>query len=346
MYKTSTHSLRSQDRLPDELKKACRKLGLIGGSPLFLASLLEAYYQTKEQKVVFIKGPRGSGKRSFAKLVHTLNRPRCAIREITAESLSSLDPLSIDCLERQTQENEPVATTYISDAQLLTRRVREKLVKKLSHRAALLILGMNVQNHKESPYLGSCGQENIDGYLTLHLPSLKQRAGDASLLCRNWIMSTIQNADQWDFDCESLCQSAEQVEWPQNLTSLRQFCSLAPVISIPALNFALRSHQMGDAPWDTIPLPRILEGYSMDHYLRDLRKRLIDRAVKETSGNLSAAARLLGITPQAVSQYLRYQKDFEEVNSKDSGNNPQASIFPQSGQDHKDDGPHLRKAGG
>jgi transcriptional regulator with GAF, ATPase, and Fis domain len=43
----------------------------------------------------------------------------------------------------------------------------------------------------------------------------------------------------------------------------------------------------------------------MDAYLTSVRKQLILRALESARGNQSEAARLLGMTPQAVHKFLR-----------------------------------------
>jgi len=52
-------------------------------------------------------------------------------------------------------------------------------------------------------------------------------------------------------------------------------------------------------------LPQPHEGFSLEEYLASARKQLLLRALETTRGNQSEAARLLGITPQAVHKFLR-----------------------------------------
>jgi len=52
-------------------------------------------------------------------------------------------------------------------------------------------------------------------------------------------------------------------------------------------------------------LPEPHDGFSLEEYLTSARKQLILRALETTKGNQSEAARLLGVTPQAVHKFLR-----------------------------------------
>ncbi|HID72696.1 TPA: sigma-54-dependent Fis family transcriptional regulator, partial [Candidatus Micrarchaeota archaeon] len=56
-------------------------------------------------------------------------------------------------------------------------------------------------------------------------------------------------------------------------------------------------------PLDVLPEP--YEGFSLEEFLNSARKQLILRALEASDGNQSQAARLLGITPQAVHKFLR-----------------------------------------
>jgi transcriptional regulator with GAF, ATPase, and Fis domain len=56
-------------------------------------------------------------------------------------------------------------------------------------------------------------------------------------------------------------------------------------------------------PLDVLPEP--YEGFSLEEFLNSARKQLILRALEASDGNQSKAARLLGITPQAVHKFLR-----------------------------------------
>jgi len=52
-------------------------------------------------------------------------------------------------------------------------------------------------------------------------------------------------------------------------------------------------------------LPEPSEGFSLEEFVASARKQLILRAMELARGNQSEAARLLGISPQAVHKFLR-----------------------------------------
>jgi two-component system response regulator PilR (NtrC family) len=59
-------------------------------------------------------------------------------------------------------------------------------------------------------------------------------------------------------------------------------------------------------PLDALPDP--YEGFSLDEFLGSARKQMILRALEAAKGNQSQAARMLGITPQAVHKFLQQSK--------------------------------------
>jgi len=59
-------------------------------------------------------------------------------------------------------------------------------------------------------------------------------------------------------------------------------------------------------PLDALPDP--YEGFSLDEFLGSARKQMILKALDAAGGNQSRAARLLGITPQAVHKFLQLSK--------------------------------------
>ena len=59
-------------------------------------------------------------------------------------------------------------------------------------------------------------------------------------------------------------------------------------------------------PLDILPDP--YDGFSLDSFLKSVRKQLLLRALEISGNNQSQAARLLGITPQAVHKFIQQMK--------------------------------------
>jgi DNA-binding NtrC family response regulator len=96
----------------------------------------------------------------------------------------------------------------------------------------------------------------------------------------------------------------QNYSWPGNVRELENVVENAAILS--------RKEVIDDADIElSVPvlpqpeqiLPELNSDFSIEAYLGDIRGRLIARAIEMSEGNLSRAARLLGISPQAVHKY-------------------------------------------
>jgi DNA-binding NtrC family response regulator len=62
-----------------------------------------------------------------------------------------------------------------------------------------------------------------------------------------------------------------------------------------------------DDPLSALPEPT--NGFSIEGFLASARKQMVLKAMESAGGNRSEAARLLGVSPQAVHKYLAKLKD-------------------------------------
>jgi len=94
--------------------------------------------------------------------------------------------------------------------------------------------------------------------------------------------------------------------WPGNVRELEgvvvNSAQLCPGKVIESDNL-LFDEVLTSSGLDALPEPQ--EGFDLNEYLAAIRQRLIDRALKRSDGNRSKAGQLLGVSPQAMSQYLR-----------------------------------------
>src|SRR5690606_23156588 len=127
------------------------------------------------------------------------------------------------------------------------------------------------------------------------------------LLCRTWLTGLIRDPGLWDADCETLCNEVEQRHWRDNVRSLKNFCSMASFLPVADLTAALQASRFKMEAAELTPLPEIGPGFSMETYFSTLRRRLMNQALREAGGNKSAAARMLGVSPQAVHSYYKAQ---------------------------------------
>lgn len=94
--------------------------------------------------------------------------------------------------------------------------------------------------------------------------------------------------------------------WPGNIRELENVVENAAILSrndvIGETDIELSS-QITHDELAQLPVPE--PGFSIETYLSDIRVQLIDKALELAGGKQSEAARLLGISPQAINKHLK-----------------------------------------
>ena len=147
--------------------------------------------------------------------------------------------------------------------------------------------------------------------LTIKLPPLKQRSEDIPLLCKHFIhrFNKTLGTDVKGLTADAMAQLLEH-SWPGNVRELENVLERAMVIAdssqILAENLFLGQVHKGE---DLQP-PEIFEGLSLKGAQKVVEKDLITRALQETGGNRTRAAKLLEIShPSLLSKMKAYEID-------------------------------------
>ena len=148
------------------------------------------------------------------------------------------------------------------------------------------------------------------------IPPLRERREDIPLLCAHFLVSMASGSERPILTPGALA-ALELYSFPGNVRELRglllkakAFCAGEPIGQSaierllagpsksnpdPAPSTALSATAPAPAP--VLELPTIQEAI----------ENLVDEALERTSGHQSAAAKLLGISPQALSQRLKHR---------------------------------------
>lgn len=141
----------------------------------------------------------------------------------------------------------------------------------------------------------------------LRLPSLRERRGDISLLAHDELERLNRVLPRPKRFSPAALARLESHAWPSNVSELQR------VIEQAVLNAEQPTIHPSDIDLDlamnlanvfTGTAPRIRAGFSLTDYLRSVKLELVRSTLAKTGNNQSEAARLLGVTPQAVSKYL------------------------------------------
>jgi DNA-binding NtrC family response regulator len=101
----------------------------------------------------------------------------------------------------------------------------------------------------------------------------------------------------------------ETQPWPGNVRALENAIGRSMLL---AEGDVVEAKDLALGPVDgtsTQDWPTPHEGFSLETFLRSARKHLMLKAIEMTNGNRAAAARLLGLTPQAVSRFMKQEDD-------------------------------------
>jgi len=145
----------------------------------------------------------------------------------------------------------------------------------------------------------------------VRLPPLRERPRDIALLAKDELERLNRTAPRARRFAPAALAKLESHNWPSNVSELRRVVEHAvltaeqPVIQPEDLDFELAVNMANVL---TATVPRLRAGFSMMDYLRAVKLDLVRGALRKTGGNQSQAARLLGLTPQGVSQILRQAK--------------------------------------
>ena len=147
--------------------------------------------------------------------------------------------------------------------------------------------------------------------LTINLPPLNQRSEDIPLLCRHFInrLNGILDKNIKSVAPEAMSRLLDY-HWPGNVRELENVLERAMIIAdgdhlLPE-HFSLESRQ----PDRHAKVYPISDGLSLKHAQKVLEKDFITRALQQTGGNRTQAARLLEIShPSLLSKMKAYEID-------------------------------------
>ncbi|HQU08785.1 MAG: hypothetical protein B7X06_03575, partial [Verrucomicrobia bacterium 21-51-4] len=141
----------------------------------------------------------------------------------------------------------------------------------------------------------------------LHLPALRDRRSDIPQMA----LAILERINKAFKTPKRLSQDSLELlliqSWPGNIRDLQNVIERAALLSSKAV---LEPRDLNVLPWserseNSFAIPALGDGFSLENHLSTMRQRIIDTALSQSSGRQSEAARLLGISPQAVHRYVK-----------------------------------------
>jgi len=177
-----------------------------------------------------------------------------------------------------------------------------------------------VATHKNIEKMQETGAFRKDLYYRLrthhvHVPPLRERVNDIPLLLHSFVEAAceaLHRTEVPEIPLE-LVQLLSSYAFPGNVRELRAMVYDAVSHhhqgALPLQQFRKNMRAEGMlAPRETRPTDSVYAQLEVLPDIKQAQEELIDEALKRTNHNQAAAARLLGITPQALSQRLKHRK--------------------------------------
>jgi transcriptional regulator with GAF, ATPase, and Fis domain len=313
------------------------QLGIVGDHPA-MARVIETGAMLAPSTVpILILGETGTGKELFARFIHRLSeRPNgpfvpincAAIPEDLVESLifghkrgaftgATANQIGkFDVADKGTLFLDELGDLPLSAQAKLLRILQDGMVEPIGdskpHRADVRVIGAT---NRDLRRMVKQGKFREDLYYRLNvgelkLPPLRERRNDIpklALYVLDRINKSLRKPKRLSPGALSRLQAHN---WPGNVRDLENVIDrsarLCRTDVIEGDDLLISDLLASGDPLEGLPTP--YEGFSLDEFLTSVRKQLLLKALEASGGNQSKAARLLGMSPQAVHKYLQQVK--------------------------------------
>lgn len=313
------------------------QIGIIGDHPSIKRSLEMGAMLAPSQSPVLVLGETGTGKELIARFIHRLSgRQReifvtvncAAIPEDLVESLlfghkkgaftgAVNDQVGkFDAADKGTLFLDEIGELPLAAQAKLLRILQDGMVEPLGyskpHKVDVRVVGATNRDLRK---LVRQKKFREDLYYRLNvgevkIPPLRERRSDIPKLTLN-ILDRINNQLRYPKRLSTEALSRLQAhDWPGNVRDLENVIERSVRLCrrdvLDADDLLITEPITYADPLEALPSP--YEGFSLEDFLGSARKQMILRALEATNNNQSQAARLLGITPQAVHKFLQKYK--------------------------------------
>jgi transcriptional regulator with AAA-type ATPase domain len=317
---------------PRDFQALCAELDIIGDHDLFLRELKSAFTMAEYDSAILLLGETGAGKEVFARLIHRASE-RATKPFVTVNCAAFAETLiesqlfghrkgaftGADRDHKGCFEEADGGTLFLDELGEMPTQCQAKLLRAIQH-GKIQRLGDSKESAVNVRVIAATNVDikraiedktlRTDLYYRfeakIRIPALRDRRNDIPRLAHHFL-------DRWNQKHQKQRRLSQQAviallkhPWPGNVRELEgvvirsaQLCS-GKVIEPENLLF---DEVLTTSGLDALPEPQ--EGFVLNDFLSNVRGRLIEKAMKRSDGNRTKAAGLLGITPQAVSQYLR-----------------------------------------
>ncbi len=309
-----------------------REVGLIGKHASFLRETEKAALIAPHAVPVLIQGETGSGKGVMARFIHQLSerrdQPFVAVNcgALPANLIESLlfghvkgaftgahveqagkfaladgGVLFLDEIGELPLELQPKLLRVLEDG------VVEPLGASRGRKVDVRIIAATHRDLK-SDVVERRFREDLFyrlTFATIDLPALRERRSDIPAIAEHILDKVNRRLQRPKALTPAAADFLARQFWRGNVRDLENVIGRSALLTRRDTLDAkdIRLDEVNFEAKSAVPEP--YEGFSMEDYLASVRAELMDRALKKSNGNKSAAARLLGVSPQAVSKFAQ-----------------------------------------
>ena len=319
-----------------------QELNLIGEDPLFEKAVSIAAALAEHNTPILIQGETGTGKDLFTRLIHKLSSRsqypltiiNCAtLPETLAESIlfghakGSFSGATNDRIGKFEHANggtlflDELGELCPNDQSKLLRVLEDGIVEPLgSHSQRKVDVRIITATNKNLKEAVKEGRFREDLYYRLsvgefYLPALRERPTDIPKLALHFLNRINQSLKDPKQLSQSSLKHLERLPLPGNIRDLRNTIERAAMLSKSKVLSPEDLHSVTLPADEDIELPSLCQGFSLEDYLGNLRKRIINKAISESKNNKSLAARKLGVSPQAVHKFVKTEQNNNPANN-------------------------------
>ena len=319
-----------------DLSSVCEELQIVGNDKVFLTALDRVARLAQYKCNILVLGETGTGKEHVARLFHRMASHRkgpfvaincAAMPKDLAESILFGHEKGTFTGAVRKQDGEFLladgGTLFLDEIGDMPSEIQAKLLRVLqdgiikplggSERkvdvcvvaATNLNLGKAI---KEGQFRPDLAQRFID---TIELPPLCRRRGDIIKLATFTLSKWNQAHNTSRRMSKSTLEELQTYSWPGNVRELTSSIERAAMTAKKDIIQATEL-RLGEAAWlavsDENRVPEPHDGFLLKDYIDNVREKLFNRAINISSGNYAQAAKLLGVSPQAVHKFARKDK--------------------------------------
>lgn len=225
-------------------------------------------------KLVTLSGESGTGKELFARTLHNLSSRRdTTFASIHCAALNDSFPQA--------------GTLFLDEVADLTPKMQLAVLEQSDHRFIVMSTSKNLN------MMVRAGSLREDLYyklteMTLNLPPLRERAGDATLLAHSFMkrLSTHYSRDRMRLSEEAL-NAIEAHSWPGNIRELENRIKRAVIM---AEGRAITASDLG------LSAPETVQSLNLRRIRDEAEKQAVLKVMARVDDNIARAAQLLGVS--------------------------------------------------